>query len=109
MLSADKDLEIDKPTNFADDAVYTFIFSENSMVPLGGFIRIDFPDDIIFDAERILKVNSCDPVVTTCTVATDNERSIIIKTSEQVEREVQVRHNLGGIKNARSFAPSGTF
>lgn len=102
-------MEIDKPTNYADDAVYTFIFSENSMVPEGGYIRIDFPDDVIFDPETILKVESCDPTVTTCTVAPENERSIIIKTIAQVEREVQVKHNLGGIKNARSFAPSGTF
>jgi len=109
LLSADKDLEIDKPTNYADNAVYTFIFSENSLVPEGGYIRIDFPDDVIFDAEAILKVESCDPAVATCTVASDNERSIIIKTITQVEREVQVKHKLGGIKNARSYAPSGTF
>lgn len=80
LLSADKDLEIDDPTNFKDDAVYSFIFSENSMVPEGGFIRIDFPDDVQFDSTVALAQESC--ATTTCKLAIDNERSIVVKTEQ---------------------------
>lgn len=43
LLTAESDITIDDPTNFADNAVYSFTFSEDSMVPAGGFIQIDFP------------------------------------------------------------------
>lgn len=48
LLSADNDLLIDDPTNYLDDAVYTFTFSEDSMVPAGGYIKLDFPEDVKF-------------------------------------------------------------
>jgi hypothetical protein len=77
LLSADKDLSIDDPTNFADNAIYTFTFSEDSMVPLGGFIKIDFPPEINFDNVTALLAGTC--ATTTCTLSGD--RSIIIKTT----------------------------
>lgn len=59
LLSADKEIVMDNPTNFADNAVYTFTFSEDSMVPSGGFIQIDFPVEIVFDQATTLKTGSC--------------------------------------------------
>jgi hypothetical protein len=102
-LTASKDITIVPSTNYADDAVYDFVFSENSMVPEGSYFRVDFPNDVQFDAEKILKLESCEPPTYTCTVATDNERSIIIKTIVQNERETEIHIVLGGIKNNRSF------
>jgi hypothetical protein len=103
LLSADKDLSIDDPTNFKDDAIYEFSFSENSMVPKGGYLRVDFPDDVDFNKTVTLKTGSCDPAVTTCQIANDNPKSIIIKTIEQVGKEQPVSVKIGGVKNSRSF------
>jgi len=86
LLSADKDLEIDNPTNFADNALYTFTFSEDSMVPLGGFIKIDFPPEIKFDSVTALLAGTC--ATTTCTLYGD--RSIVVKTTAEVAKSQQV-------------------
>lgn len=80
LLTAEEDITIIPPTNFADDAVYDFIFAENSMVPLGSFFRIIFPTDVSFDKVKILSLESCDPTVTQCTLDPLNDRAIIIKT-----------------------------
>lgn len=64
LLTAEEDLQIEPKTNFADNAVYTFTFSENSMVPKDGFIRIDFPDDVKFVEGVTLTTESCDPAIT---------------------------------------------
>jgi len=77
-LTASEDITILPPTNYKDDAVYDFIFAENSMVPEGSYFRVDFPDDVEFDKEKILSLESCLPPTFSCTVDTENERSIII-------------------------------
>jgi hypothetical protein len=52
VLSVDptQNLKIDQPVNNKDGAVYTFTFYEDSMVPQDGFIQIDIPNDIKFNA-----------------------------------------------------------
>jgi len=50
LVSSDKDLTIDNPTNWADNAVYSLKYFEDSTVPMGGFIVIDIPDGLNFDS-----------------------------------------------------------
>jgi len=77
-------MEINNPLNYLDDAIYSFTFSEDSMVPKDGFIRVDFPDDVKFDAVKILETATCDPALTRCEIADDNSQSIIIQTIAEV-------------------------
>ena len=48
-LKLSKDLTIDNPTNWADNAVYSLKYFEDSTVPMSGFIVIDIPDGLKFD------------------------------------------------------------
>ena len=107
LLTAEQDITIDNPTNYQDDAVYSFIFSEDSMVPLGGYLKIDFPEDVVFTEEVALKTEVC--ATTECELDTLNKKSILIKTTEEVAKKDSVTVKIGGIKNARSFQPSGSF
>lgn len=50
ILTADTSLTIDSPVNNKEGTIYTFSYTEASMVPAGGFIDISFPDDIQFDS-----------------------------------------------------------
>lgn len=79
-------MEIDNPLNYHDDAVYLFKFSEESMVPLGGFIQIDFPADIQFVEDTTLKTELC--ATTTCTLVGD--RSIKVQTTQKRDKQTPV-------------------
>jgi hypothetical protein len=108
-LSANSDITIDNPLNYLDNAIYTFTFSEVSMVPKDGYIRIDFPADVKFNNELILKTATCDPALTRCEISDHSTQSIRIQTIKEVAKSEEVVVSLGGIKNARSYIPSGSF
>lgn len=105
LLSADKNLSIDNPLNFAENTAYLFSFSEDSVVPKNGYLKIDFPANLVFNPNLTLTTKTC--ATTTCTLFQNS--SIIIKTTEQTNKSQSVLVTLGGIKNPRSFMPSQTF
>ncbi len=82
LLSADKSLTIDNPINYADNAAYLFSFSEDSVVPKGGYLKIDFPSNLVFNPNITLTTKTC--ATTTCTLFQNS--SIIIKTIEQTNK-----------------------
>lgn len=79
------------------------------MVPQGGFLHIEFPSDVEFDSVVALSTASCDPGVTSCRLDDANPKMIIIKTIVEVGKEQPVVHEIGGVKNSRTFEPSGSF
>ena len=104
-MTADTSLTIDSPVNNKEGTIYTFSYTEASMVPAGGFIDISFPNDIQFDSVQILQLGTC--ADTYCSMVAD--RIIRIQTTEQTARNTKITVHIGGIKNSRSFKPSGTF
>jgi len=105
LLTSEKDIIIDKPLNFADNAVYTFTFSEDSMLPKGGFIKIEFPPEIYFNQRVAMTAGTC--AQTKCQVFGD--RTIIVQTAQMTPKNKIVAVEIGGVKNQRSFNPSGSF
>lgn len=83
------------------------------MVPIGGFVKIEFPADVKFDKDVLLKVESCAGAVPVCSLDQDNSQAIWIKTTALIPKEGPgVPANvfkIGGVKNSRSFQPSGSF
>lgn len=79
------------------------------MVPAGGWILIEFPNDIKFDAEQIVKLSSCETRLCELDSSDSNAQKLWIKTNERFEKEQERKIELGGMKNSRSFQPSGSF
>ena len=109
LLTATKDMSISPSVNYADNAVYIFEFQENSMVPAGGWILIEFPNDINFNAETIVKLESCSSRFCELDATDPKAQKLWIKTNERFEKEQPRKIQLGGMKNSRSFQPSGSF
>lgn len=82
LLSADKSLSIENPLNYADNATYLFSFSEDSVVPKGGYLKIDFPPNLVFNPNVTLTTKTC--ATTTCTLFQNS--SIVIKSIEQTNK-----------------------
>jgi hypothetical protein len=46
MIEAEGEVTIDNPTNYFTNAMYTFNYIGDSSIPEGGFIQIDFPNEV---------------------------------------------------------------
>lgn len=108
-MTAGGDLIIDPPINYHDNAQYKFNFFGSSKAPKDGFIDITFPPDVVFDSEEMLKVGICDEDPPICEFKQGDDRTIRIRLTEDLNKNVGKDITLGGVKNARSFKPTGTF
>jgi hypothetical protein len=59
LIDSGADILISDPTNFADNVLYTVNFVGAGKIPDQGFVKIDFPTDLVFTKDETLKLGSC--------------------------------------------------
>lgn len=104
-IDAIGDIEIDDPTNAAQDVVYTLTFTLEDAVPSSGYLKIDFPGTTFLHPSTTRSVGSCR--VYTCAEVEKNMVKILFV--DGLEATVQHKLEIGGVVNPRSFKKTDDF
>lgn len=87
LLDASGEIIIDNPRCYADNAEYSIVYKSPSSIPQFGYIKIEFPSDLVFVTALTLSSGTC--VTNECTWI-ESPPTIIIKTITTIKKEQKI-------------------